>query len=297
MRRTPSLLIFLLMQSCSGTSGPGATHGQPQISRDYGYVIGDVIPIDYRFDLKGDQIDPESLPPPGPLNEWLILRSRRIESFHHRDGEETRLRVEYQTFKGIRGPERLEIPALTFRLKAHPETEISTDPWTFTQVPVIPPEDKDENIMPHDGTDIPPIDVEQPSARMGYWFLSLLGTMILMLIRRHLVGRRYRPFHAIQGKIRVLFHEGAGSEALLEGMRLFHRALDQTFGRTLFKRDVPSFIDAHPAYRDVQVELVQFFNLSGQLFFDPTTPTITSSDHQFLIRLLGGCLRAEKISL
>ena len=78
------LLIGLALSACTGHNDEVSRHGKAAITRDYGYVIGDIVPVDYRFDLKGDEIDITSLPPVGPLNEWLNIRGYHVE--HHPTG-------------------------------------------------------------------------------------------------------------------------------------------------------------------------------------------------------------------
>ena len=298
MSKLPPFLALTLsvLEACSRESSPEGRHGHPEMNRDYGYVIGDVIPMNYRFDLKGDQIDPESLPSIGPINDWLTIRRLNVEVFHHRDGDETRLHVDYQIFRGIRTPERLEVPSLSFRLKSHPETELETDAWSFTQVPVIPPEENDETITPHEGIGVLPRDSQRPSQLLAYWVAGLLGAASLMGLRQFLISRKARPFYLAQRQVRALWRDGSNVQATMEGMRLMHRAFDQTYGKTLFGRDVTHFVQTHPAYRDHEDELQQFFALSSQLFFNPDMADEVAIDHHKLIRLLSNCIRAERNS-
>ena len=288
------LLIGLALSACSGRNDEVSRHGKASITRDYGYVIGDIVPMEYRFDLKGDEIDTTSLPPVGPLNEWLSIRSYRLEHHPHREGVETRLHVDYQMFKGIKEAEQLTVPALSFRLRAHPESTLTTDPWTFTQVPVIPPEISNEAIEPHEGIDVGLIDIRPASQRLAYWFGTLVLIAALMLLRRYLQRRKFRPFQSAQARIRAAFREGADPQTLMEGMRLMHRALDHTYGQTLFRRDIPEFLRAHPDYQSTESSLNAFFTLSGRLFFiaEPYTPE--ASEITQLVSLLGQCVRAER---
>lgn len=297
MRLALTTFILLLghtLSACTGRNDEVSQHGKAAVARDYGYVIGDLVPMDYRFDLKGDEIDTSSLPPVGPLNEWLSLRGYYVEHHAQRDGTDTRLHVDYQIFKGIKEPETLTIPALSFRLRSHPDATITTDPWVFTQVPVIPPDMNNETIEPHEGIGIGLIDIRPASHRLAYWFSGLLGVALLMLLRRYLQSRKFRPFQSAQSRIRAAFRVGADSEAIMEGMRLMHRALDHTYGQTLFRRDIPAFLRAHPAYQSTESSLERFFTLSGRLFFiaEPYTPE--AEEITELVSLLGQCVRAER---
>jgi len=267
---TTLLTILLALTACSGSGDSGSRHGKPTVTRDYGYVIGDVLPMDYRFELKGDEIDASSLPPAGPLNEWLTIRGYRIETHPHRDGDETLLHVDYQIFKGIKAPELLTVPSLSFRLRARPESSVSTDPWTLTQVPVIPPDLNNEDIEPHDGIGVGLIDTRPASQRLAYWFSGTLLILLLMLFRKYLQQRRYRPFQTSQPRIRAAFREGADLEAIMEGMRLMHRALDHTYGETLFRRDIPDFLSIHPGFDSVRVSLNDFLFFQDDSSLSPT---------------------------
>ena len=291
------LLVQFALVACTGRGDEGSRHGKPSATRDYGYVIGDLLPMDYRFELKGDEIDPTSLPSPGPLNEWLSIRRYHIEHHPHREVDETRLHVEYQIFKGIKSPELLTLPSLTFRLRTHPETALTTEPWSFTLVPVIPPDLTNEEIEPQEGLSVGEIDTRAPSQRLAYWFSGGLTTLLLMMLRRYLQQRRYRPFQSSQGRIRAAFREGADPQILMEGMRLMHRAFDHTYGQTLFRRDIPAFLIAPPSYQKTETALQAFFTVSGQIFFTSEPLSLESKDLRQLIELLSQCVQAERAQL
>ena len=291
------LVFWLGLSACNGRNEDGSRHGKPSVSRDYGYVIGDIVPMEYRFELKADEIDPSSLPPLGPLNEWLTIRSYHIDTLDHRSGNETRLRVEYQIFKGIKEPETLTVPALTFRLRAHPESSLTTDPWSFTQLPVIPPDQSSEMIEPHEGIGIGLIDIHGPSQRLAYWFSAMVLTVLLMALRHYLQQKKHRPFQSVQSRMRSAFREGADPQTVMEGMRMMHRALDQTYGQTLFRRDIPSFLQAQPGFKGIEDDLDAFFIVSGRLFFEAVPSAPDPLELSLLNKLLGQCLRAERAQL
>mgnify|MGYP006272619707 FL=1 len=288
------LLMGVALMGCTGQNDEVSRHGKATVTRDYGYVIGDILPMDYRFDLKGDEIDISSLPPVGPLNEWLSIRGVRVEDHPHRDGVETRLHVDYQIFKGIKEPELLTVPALSFRLRAHPESTLTTDPWTFTQVPVIPPDLTNETIEPHEGIGVGLIDTRPASQRLAYWCFGLLFVGLLMGLRGYLQRRKYRPFQSAQSKIRAAFREGADPQTIMEGMRLMHRALDQTYGQTLFRSDIPDFLRGHPTFQSAESSLESFFMLSGRLFFVTEPYVLEAREISQLVNFLGQCVRAER---
>jgi mxaA protein len=285
---------LLLLTACNGSGPVGSAHGQPAITRDYGYVIGDVIPMTYQFDLKGDQIDPGTLPSLGAVNEWLVIRAIRIEVIDHRERQETRLHVDYQIFKGIKDPELVTIPPFEFRVLHHPETTVSTDPWTFTEVPVIPPDQALENIEPHDGLEVPRLDEQPQSQRIARWIVALGVVVSLMGLRTYLIRQRIRPFRRSERKIRASLRSGMDIPEVLEGLRLLHRALDDTYGRTLFKATLPDFLLAFPAFTGMQQDLELFFRCSGRLFFDPSPQGLTEEERIRILGLLNECLRAER---
>lgn len=80
----------------------------------------------------------------------------------------------------------------------------------------------------------------------------------------------------------------------MEGMRLMHRAFDHTYGQTLFRRDIPAFMKAHPRFQRAEDSLDAFFALSGRLFFiaEPYAPE--TDEINALVNLLGQCVRAER---
>jgi mxaA protein len=297
MKATLTALALLLLTACENGGKGTSTHGLAEATRDYGYVIGDVIHMVYRFDLQGDEIDQGSLPPKGALTDWLILRDTWVEKVPHRNGVETRLHLNFQTFKGIKEPENLSLPALSFRLVHHPETPYSTDAWSFTQVPVLPPDQTNETVVPQAGIDIPRRDVHAPSRGLALWSVGIGLISLLIVLRHRIAQRKHQPFRSSASLIRTALRQAPSDDRLMEGLRLFHRAFDQTFGRTLFKRDIPDFLRTHPTFADVEGDLDTFFKLSAALFFNPSDEPISEEAITTLLRLLTACIQAERAAL
>ena len=151
-----------------------------------------------------------------------------------------------------------------------------------------------ETIEPHDGIGVGLIDTRPASQRLAYWCLGLLLVSLLMGLRGYLQRRKYRPFHSAQSKIRAAFREGADPQTIMEGMRMMHRALDQTYGQTLFRRDIPDFLRGHPSYQAAEASLEAFFVLSGRLFFVTEPYVLEASEISQLVNFLGQCIRAER---
>ena len=292
--------LAVLLTGCSpapdSSAPPAITLTAP---RDYGYVLGDVIEHTLSLDLPdGSELDPASLPAPGPVNDWLSIRASRLETLATDGGARQQVHISYQIFQGVRQPETVSIPPVTLQLSGQPPRELHSPAWPFTLTPVIPPDIKDEEIELRDP--LPPVPAPTAAAWrvLGYWLAGLAGVTGLFALRQYLRRRRQRPFAAAARQLAAALAGRLDENALGDGLRILHRAFDHTFGETLFVGQIERFCAEHPAFAPLQDRLAAFFALSQSHFFAPGSAGVTDpATRAWLLDLGRRCATAERRAL
>lgn len=259
-------------------------------------MIGSTIEHTLKVHLQsGQMLDSTGLPAPGPINDWLIIRSVDVASTPTDSRDSYEVRITYQIFKGVRQPEQAVIPPIRFLLSGQKPQELESPAWSFTLVPVIPPDESDDVLTVREPQAHPAISTDSELRKLYAWLSALVGVTLLFGLRQVLRQRRYQPFAVACRQLKSTFKTQSNQEALREGVRIIHRALDHTFGETLFKSHVDQFCRTHPSFASVEDQLKVFFSLSQQLFFDPSHKIETeSSTKEWLSDLAQRCVAAER---
>lgn len=264
--------------------------------RDYGYVMGDLIEHTLTVAVpEAYGLDTGYLPAPGPLDEWLDVRS--VDWNRTRADGETRyrIRVVYQLFKGVRSAEKAAVPALPLRFAGPDILEAKAPEWAFTVTPLIPPALADENVAIREA--LPP----DPLATRPHW-RRLLACLAGAAAVAGFLGwqnlgwrRRTRPFGRAQRELKKLLRTPATPQSTREAARVLHRALDETAGETLFAGRIEDFCQGRPAFAALRDELRDFFELSRRLFFtSPEEPVPKDYPPARLADLCRRCAAAER---
>ena len=252
--------------------------------------LGDEVAIDY--DLPhgfGGQLDLSSLPGVSVINEELSIREMRIDPIPHKGSTEPRLRVVYQIFKSVKTPEALIIPPIHLRYKGDPPQGFDTAPRTLMIEPSIPADSVLEQLdigAPHPPR---PKDTHKGLDHLLQWVLAFSTALCLFFLRhwRHL--KRSRPFQAIRRPCARALRRRQRQEGLEIAVRLIHRALNQTYGHTLFEKDLSCFFEENSKFSDMKTSLHHFFQLSDAVFYDPSFDLL---DHPEAINQLDSLLKA-----
>ena len=301
IRRPVCAALCGLLLGCKGDPDSGEP---PRIEleapRDYAYVIGDRIEQTLSLHLRdGRNLDPDSLPAPGPLNEWLLLRESRLEP-ERGQAEIQRLRLTYQVFKGVRAPETVTIPPLALRLQSGEATaEIHAPAWSFTLAPVIPPDVTDEQAELRDPAPPLPVDAAPLTQQLMAWLAAATLVALLIGLRAYLIRRKTRPFAEAAREVRQTLKGSADEDALRQAARTLHRAFDHTFGETLFAAEIDRFCDQHHAFAPQRERMERFFAWSRRLFFETGAAEgpMAPEARQSLLELVSRCEAAERKTL
>ena len=287
------LLLFLAASALPAAPEPRIELAAP---RDYGYVMGDLIEHTVTVSVpESYRLETAFLPRPGALDEWLDVRSADWAAERGNGEARYRIRLVYQLFKGVRGPETAVVPALPLRFVGAEPLEVKTPAWEFTVTPLIPPQLPDENVAIRDL--LPP----EPIATAPHWhrfWIYLAGTVAFAgwLAWRRLGGtRRARPFARAQRELKQLLRGPASSETYRAAATLLHRAFDETAGGALFAGQVERFCESRPGFAELREELTGFFAVSERLFFTvPEAPLPADYPIGRLERLCRRCAAVER---
>lgn len=105
--------------------------------------------------------------------------------------------------------------------------------------------------------------------------LSLLG-LLYMLGKHAWLPRMGGPFARAYKTIRKAPHSAEGVQSAVSSL---HQALNTTAGYSLFSNNLESFLGRKPAFKHIQTELNQFFELSRLVFF-AASPASENSEQQ-----------------
>ncbi len=243
--------------------------------RLFGHFIGDIlkIEVDVRVD-NGVELEPASLPQPGPLNQWLELSSSRVESGSDHGSTLYRFYFSYQTFYPALDARQLDVPGFTLSFKSGDQIYPAQVPtWSFGISPlreILPParESGGAYMQPS----VPPAFYD--TRRDAWRALGLAGTSLLalLLLAYHLAwwpfaARAHRPFAQAVRVIRKDLANDDARRGYRDAIIALHRAVDQTAGHAVLPEDMPGFFAKHPAFARMQEQFTRFFASSQSLFF------------------------------
>ncbi len=264
-----ALPLMLLPSAAVLAQEPAVTVATPQ---HHGWWIGDVLPITATLRVDpGIDLDPSSLPRPGPVTYWLDLRSVAIERDAVEAGQRTIvLGLEYQTFYTPLEPKEMTVPAvpLDFVGGGGARSSLELSSWSFVTSPIREIMEASTPAAMAPDSRLSVIDTFPAQMRAaGGLVVCLLA--LLALAWHHGIGpfaRRSRPLASAAGQVRRLMRKEQ-AESYRAALLVLHRALDATFERRLLADDVGTFLARRPRFGGLGEELSAFFSASRALFF------------------------------
>ncbi len=266
----PGLATGILLLGIS--KAPLAVTIQPRVEvnpgRDFGYVMGDVIRQTLTVTTPADQmLDTTALPRPGPVNDWLDIRDISWESQPGPTGQIHHIHLQYQIFKGLRGPEQVILPGLPLHFGGASPLDTTGPDWPIALLPIIPVTLSSEEVEVRPPMLAEPMPMDAHWRLLWLWLIAAL-TVGLYAVHRYWRGlRRTRPLLQARQDIGRLLQAPLTRERLSAAVRTLHTGLDHSYGATLFGGQVGLFCSEKPTFADLEAELEAFFSLSNQLFF------------------------------
>ncbi len=289
------LLLGCLQFGCSEkTAAPVVVLVAP---RDFGYTVGTVVEHRIIVDLPPDAtVDPNLLPSPGPVGDWLDLRTVRWSMpTEHR----LQLDLGYLILRGVKAPEPAVVPALPVRIRQRDTvTELHAPEWSFTLMPVIPPGIPDEQLVVR-GMHAP----DRPSTEAAVWAMvaslsAAAACLLLIALRRGWFPALAAPppFTAALREIERPRFSLRPDDRDAQALKRIHRAIDETAGWTVFPTGLPVFLEQNPAFRPLRKEFEQFFQISERLFFASSDGQGTAQTEHWpsLLDFCRRCSRSER---
>jgi mxaA protein len=256
--------------------------------RDVGFFAGDLVDADVELVVApGAVMDLASLPHPGPIDYWLDLRSIDVEKSTEGPNWRYRLKLLYQNFYDALDARRQEIPAFSVAFTRGGTTESAqVQAWTIGVSPlreVAPPVKEDPKDYMRADQAAPLIKVV-PLWRAAALaaFAAALGLTALAYDRVWWPFRasKARPFGDAARRLRRLREKRGADEGYLEALRILHRGIDQTDGRSVLADDAAAFLRRHPVFAPMGDSLARFFAASREAFFR-SAPERSRSDLPF----------------
>ena len=254
-----------------------------RVPRAFGYFLGDLVQVqaDIRVD-PGFTVQRPSLPKPGRVTYWLDLRAVAVEERREGDATLIRLRLTYQDFYAALDSRTLDVPGFSLTIESDGKGGLTTataqvPAWKIGVSPLraVQPERRDdpaEYLLP-DGR-APRLD-PQPATATALTLLTLAVLALVPLARDRAWGpfapRRGRPFALGLKALRRVKRKARGDDLYREALLVLHRALDATAGRRVLADDLTLFLVSHPAFREQEQNLEQFFAASRRAFFGRET--------------------------
>ena len=284
------ILLLLLTQSVLADPSPGILL-EYQTPPPFGHRVGSVLAHHIEiFAPDPWRLDPASLPPVGPLGDWLEVRRLQWRTRQADGGRRYEIDIDYQIFVNPKESLSYRLPPLPLRFRQPQDgatRTITVPPWPFTVAALTDP-NRPESQLP-----LRPLWQPAPVPLSPHWRrLAGLGTLLTVLLlllawqRRWLPWQR-PPFARRRRQFRRALQRGDFATAL----QLFHRALDETAGHALFAHQLDDFCRRHPTFAAQRQALGDFFRLSRQTFFAAPPP---ETDPAPLENLYRACLQAEK---
>ena len=266
LRRRLALLAMAFLALPALAAAP-AWHSE--LPRFYGYVLGDLVTRQVTIDLPAPQrLVDSSLPAPGHAGRYFDLQRVDRAASAAGGGSRERLTLVYQVIGTKDDIAIVALPTLPLEYAdgsgKHPLV-IAAE--LLSLGPVVP-----ENAFAESLPDVPAQAIDPSPARRQ----ALAGAAAAAVLLLGWAGRRYllpwlrpaqRPFQATWRRLRRLRRGAPTGDGYGPALRAIHAAFNQTHGETLLPEALPSFFDAHPAYRRLADDIAAFFARSqGYLF-------------------------------
>ncbi len=267
-----------------------------------GYTVGDVIEREVVLNIKAPyQLIETSLPIPGYEKRYRgQLIGIELKSIQHEkevsDGSTRHaIKLAYQVFtnnvvakNASLGPEYLHLINTTnkkdlvkYRI---PSLDIAISPIAiFGQVKI------ENNMSTFFGPFKISSDLEQQRLKIAIAILALSLLGLLYILGKHAwLPRMGGSFAKTYRKIRKVPDSQTGLQQAVTDM---HHAFNHSAGITVFNHNVDEFIARKPNFAPIKTEILQFFALSRQVYFEPNAPHGLGNDP--LSWLKGFCRRCR----
>lgn len=274
--------------------------------RDVGYVVGDVLTRQITLTIKKPySLVVESLPIVGLEKTYkglpIGIDLKTITHSKKEDGDKTthQISLTYQVFTNSVVAKPAALPAEYLRLiniknkedlvkYRIPLWEFVISPLSvFGQIKVEDDMSKFRGPLLLDSS----LEKKRLKTLLAFLAISLLG-LLYMLGKHAWLPRMGGPFAKSYREIRKLPNTPQGIQQAVSSM---HASLNTTAGNSLFSDNLEQFLSKKPAFNAMKTEMLQFFGLSNQVFFEPNAQHQIGNDPiQWLAQFCRRCRDCER---
>lgn len=281
MKKSLMFFVFVLI-ALTGNAEPKVT---VQL-RDMGYTLGDDIDASVHIQLdKGDSLDPDSLPLPGPLNAWLDLKNIRLAQH----GDAYHMHLRWQIFRTVESAQKVSLPVIALKTMQQPARVVEIPAQVVFVSPVLANPIQDAN--PRGMMAPQHLDVKFKALRTLALFILSIGLLLvwLWLIDR-LPGfpRSPKPMTLLARYLKAKRWKLTKAD-----MQKVHSALNEIAGETLYPTTLARLFDRAPYLTSFRSDIEQFFDASWQTFFQSAEDVPDLACVQSWVEQ---CARAERLT-
>jgi mxaA protein len=266
--------------------------------RPFGHVIGDVLRREITVQPPSHyEMDRASLPPAGPLDDWIEARPAVVEKSSMLGRVRYRITLTYQIMGSPESVISLSLPEVTLVFRRAQQQVTTTMPdWPVTLAPLAPENVPARAGLPEMRPDQPPslIPTRPLEIRLG-GYAALFALTLLYLGYRQFGWLNFAgagPFARAYRDLKNIAKQNRDASGLQSAMRRVHRAFDETAGRTMFAGRLEEFFSSHARFSGVRDSIELFFDRSRHEFFGASTAGRMSIDD--VIMLCRECYRCER---
>lgn len=250
-------------------------------TRDAGYVVGDLLERTITLEIKQPyELIKESLPIPGYEHRWkgqvsgIELVKIATKETKRKNSTTYVLRLTYQVFTTGRVAKPASLRAEIIKLrnvenKDVVQYRIPSFSFRVSPLSVVGQINLKEEMSPFH----PPLLLDSSKEEFhlkllsGLLSLSLIGLLYVFGMHAWL-PRMGGPFAKAYRDIRKLPDTPEGTE---QAIARVHQSLNKTAGTSLFRYNLDEFLQAKPGFTPLKADIEDFFGLSRQVFFEPST--------------------------
>ncbi|MEE9356445.1 MAG: hypothetical protein V3U75_12720 [Methylococcaceae bacterium] len=247
--------------------------------QESGYSVGDEIPLTIRITKPHHfKLIQHKLPKPGMLADGLKLQTISVVE----NGTYTTLTLRYQLFNLVTKTSRMTLPGFNLILSNADKTidkPIAEIPFNYH--PLLPNNSSAKKITIRPS--IKPSLIEN-TAIFCLMLSSITGTLLMVgfiLWENDFLPflRNYRgPFSNAYQKLKKLQLQPPSKSREKNALQLFHRAMNETAGNTLFPDYLPSFYEKHPHFLPTRSVTETIYAASTEVFFTKSINVPVSVD-------------------
>ena len=294
------LFLSLLLTSLVAIAAPIAlTPYQIHIqnpNKNANYIVGDQFTRVIELEVKAPyKLAKSTLPVKGlsvkglELNEVKLIEKQLSGSTHYK------LILDYQIFTSSAFVKKITLPAQTLKIvNAGRSINIVISAWALRISPIATHSETyiEQDMSPYRS----PLLVSMPylkpilAAFLGMTLLSLLGLIYINADRSWFPGLG-GPFAASYRHIISLDQD---KQYIQKAVASIHQAFNQTFGESLFEYELDNFLQQHPAFTAIKLEIINFFAFSNRVLFGDKRELPATNTLVHLLKFCEQCRHCER---